>query len=192
MANSNTPMGFKPVQSRNGSPYNGAVREYSFAAGDSTAAFIGDPVKLAGTSQVIDDITYADVVQGTAAATVIGVIVGFKADSRDSLIYRAASTHRVAFVADDPALLFEVQEVSTGTALTANDIGLNVNFVVAAGSTATGFSGVTLNNATEATTNTLDCQIMGLVSRADNEVGSAAKWLVRLNNHQFSNQTAGV
>jgi hypothetical protein len=123
---------------------------------------------------------------------VVGVVVGVAADTRDSLTYRAASTQRILLVADDPDLLFEIQEVSGGTALTANDIGLNANFIVGTGSTTTGLSGVELNNATEATTNTLDCQIIGLSPRADNEVGEHAKWLVRLNNHQYANQIAGV
>jgi hypothetical protein len=192
MANADTPFGFKPVQHRNGAPYNGAARRYSVAAGDATAIYIGDPVKLAGTAQTIDGQVYADVVQGTTTATVVGVVVGVVADTRDSLTYRAANTQRILLVADDPALLFEIQEVSGGTALAANDIGLNAAFVVSAGSAVTGLSGVELNNSGENTTNTLDVQIMGLVSRPDNAVGDSAKWLVRLNNHQYSNQVAGV
>jgi hypothetical protein len=119
-------------------------------------------------------------------------VLGAGANGRDSTIYRAASTQRIVYVADDPSLLFEIQEVSGGTALTANDIGLNANFVVAAGSTTTGLSGVELNNATEATTNTLDLQIVGFQNRTGNEIGEHAKWLVRINRHQRANQVAGI
>lgn len=192
MANADTPFGFAPVSHRNGAPYNGATRRYSTASGDSTALFIGDPVKLAGTSQTIDGIVYADVTRAATGDVVVGIVGSVAADNRDSLIYRAASTVRIMNIIDDPDILFEIQEVSGGTALTANDIGLNANFVVAAGSTVTGLSGVELNNSGEATTNTLDVQIIGLSPRADNAVGEHAKWLVRLNNHQFSNQVAGV
>lgn len=192
MANADTPFGFKPVQHRNGAPYNGAARRYSIAAGDGTAIYIGDPVKLAGTAQTIDGQVYADVVQGTTTAAVVGVVIGVVADTRDSLTYRAANTQRILLVADDPDLLFEIQEVSGGTALAAADIGLNAAFVVSSGSTVTGLSGVELNNSGEATNNTFDVQIMGLVSRPDNAVGEHAKWLVRLNNHQYSRQVAGV
>jgi hypothetical protein len=193
MANADTPFGLRPVAHRNGAPYNGAFRVYNIAAGDGTATFIGDPVKLAGTASTVSGQIYADVVQGTAAATVCGVVVGFapspaNLDSR----HRAASTQRLVYVADDPDLIFEIQEVSGGTALTANDIGLNANFVVAAGSATTAMSGVELNNATEATTNTLDLHIVGIVQREDNAVGEHCKWLVTLNNHQMSNQVAGV
>jgi hypothetical protein len=95
-------------------------------------------------------------------------------------------------VADDPDALFEAQENSGGTAFTVNDVGLNCNFIVAAGSTVTGLSGVELDTSTEATTNTLDLKIVGLARRQDNAIGANAKWLVRINRHQYANQVAGV
>jgi hypothetical protein len=199
MANSNTPFGLRPVSDMYGKPYNGAVRQYSVPAGDATAIFIGDPVKQVGTSQFINGQTFMDIAQAATGDTMVGVVVGVLNDTRDSLIYRAASTQRIVLVADDPNALFEIQQVSTGTPLTANDIGLNANFVVAAGSTVTGQSGVTINNTTEATTNTLDLKIVGVPNRADNDVGDAvgtgaasSKFYVRINRHVYVNQTAGV
>lgn len=192
MANTDNAMGLKPVQHRNGAPYNGAFRLYSIAAGDGTATFIGDPVILAGTSQTINGKIYSDVVQAATGSVITGVVVGVLPVTQDSTRYRVASTQRLLMVADDPDLLFEIQEVSGGTALTANDAGLNANYVVAAGSTVTGFSGVELNNATEATTNTLDLHIVGPVQREDNAIGEHCKWLVTINRHQFANQIAGI
>ena len=191
MPNTDSAFGLRPVSNLDGSPYNGAVREYSTAAGDATAIFIGDPVILSGTSQTIDGVIYADVDQAATGDVIVGVVVGVKPVTDDSLTYRAASTQRILMVAP-PNLLYEIQEVSGGTALTANDIGLNANFVVGSGSTTTGYSGVELNNATEATTNTLDLQIVGFVNRADNAIGEHAKWLVRINRSQFGNQVAGI
>lgn len=199
MANANTPFGLRPVAELNNGPYSGGVRQYSVAAGDGTAIFIGDPVKLAATAQFINGQTFKDVVQAATGDVIVGVVVGVLNDTRDSLIYRAASSQRILLVNDDPNAVFEIQQVSTGTALTANDIGLNANFVVSAGSTITGQSGVTLDNATEATTNTLDLKIVGVPNRADNDVGSAvatgeasSKFYVRINRHQYVNQVAGV
>jgi hypothetical protein len=191
MANVDTPFGLRPVRNVYGAPYNGSVNIYSTAAGDSTAIFIGDPVTLSGTSQTINGRVYADVDQAATGDIMVGVVVGVLADTQASPVYRAASTQRLVLVCDDPNALFEIQEVSGGTAITANDIGLNANFVVAAGSTYTGFSGVELNNATEAVTNTLDLKIVGLAPREDNEIGEHAKWLVRINRHQYANQVAG-
>lgn len=192
MANVDSPFGLKPVAHRNGAPYSGAFRLYSVAAGDSTAIMIGDPVTLAGTSQTINGRIYSDVVRSATGDVFTGVCIGVVPVTADSLVYRAASTQRVLMVADDPDLVFEIQEVSGGTALTANDAGLNANIVVAAGSTASGFSGVELNNATEATTNTLDVHILGPVMREDNAIGEHCKWLVTFNRHQFRNQVAGI
>lgn len=192
MPNADRPFGLKPVRYVSGAPYNGAVNIYSTASGDSTAIFVGDPVKVVGTSQTIGGSVYQDVAQAATGDVMIGVVVGVVPVTRDSLTYRAASTQRLVYVADDPNLMFEIQEVSGGTALTANDIGLNANFVVGTGSTVTGLSGVELNNATEATSNTLDLRIVGFVNRPDNEIGEHAKWVVRINRHSRVNQIAGV
>jgi hypothetical protein len=192
MANADRAAGLLPVRYITGAPYNGAADVYSTATGDATAIFLGDPVKLSGTSTTINGVVYADVDQAATGDVIIGVVVGVLPVTNDSLIYRAASTARRLLVATDPSLLYEIQEVSGGTALTAAAIGLNADFVVGTGNTITGMSGVELNNVGEAVTNTLDLQILGLVSRADNQVGEHAKWLVRINRHQFANQVAGI
>jgi len=192
MANTDTPFGLKPVQHRNGAAYAGEFRLYSTPTGDGTAIYIGDPVILLGTSQTINGKIYSDVKQAATGNVVTGVVVGVVPDTQDSLRYRAISTKRLLMVADNPDLLFEIQEVSGGTALTANDIGLNANFVVGTGSTVTALSGVELNNVGEADTNTLDLHILGFSNRENNEVGEHAKYLVTINRHQLSNQVAGI
>lgn len=192
MANINAPSGLNPVRDISGAPYNGAANAYSVASGDGTALLIGDLVKLAGTGQTIGDAVLQDVVRAATGDVILGAVVGVVPETRDSLIYRAASTQRIVLVADNPNLLFEAQENSGGTAFTANDIGLNCNFIVAAGSTVTGRSGVELDTSTEATTNTLDLQLVAFQNRPDNAIGANAKWLVRINRHQRANQVAGI
>lgn len=192
MANPDTPFGLKPVSMLDGSPYSASVRVFSTASGDGTAIFLGDPVKLSGTSSTVDGRVYVDVDQAATGDVIAGVVVGALPSTRDSLTYRAASTTRLLLVETGRDVLFEIQEVSGGTPLAAADIGLNANFVVGSGSTTTGLSGVELNNSGEATTNTLDLQIIDLVPRADNEVGEHAKWLVRINRSQWANQIDGV
>lgn len=192
MANADSPFGLRPVRYMSGAPYNGAANVYSTATGDGTAIYLGDPVGISGTAQTINGAIYQDVDQAATGDKIVGVVIGVLPVTQDSTKYREASTQRLLLVADDPGLLFEIQEVSGGTALTEAAIGLNANFVVAAGSAVTGQSGVELDNSTEATTNTLDLQIVGFVNRADNAVGEHAKWLVRINRHQRANQVAGV
>ena len=199
MANAITPMGAKPVSDLNGRPWSGAGREYAILASDGTATYIGDFVKLVGTTSFINGQTIPNVVQAATGDVIVGVVVGVCADTRDSLIYRAASTLRRVLVCDDPNALFEMQQASGGTALTANDIGLNADFVVAAGSAYSGLSGTTINNVGEATTNTLDLKLVGMPNRADMDPGSAigtgaanSSFYVRINRHQYVNQVAGV
>lgn len=192
MANNNAPFGLRPVSMLDGSPYNASVRIFSTASGDATAAFIGDPVILAGTSSTVNGRAYVDVKQAATGDVIAGVVVGAIPETSSSTIYRVASTTRLLLVETGRDVLFEIQEGTGGTPLAAADIGLNANFAVAAGSTTTGMSGVTLNNATEATTNTLDVQIVDLVPRPDNAVGDSAKWLVRINRSQWANQIAGI
>jgi hypothetical protein len=193
MANSNSPFGLRPAKGANGQVVTGAPRLYSHASGDATALYIGDLVKLAGTAQTINGVTTPDVVRAATGDVICGVVVGINPTSRDTLGYGAALTAYTLFVDDDPNSLFEVQDVSSGTALTVNDVGLNANFVVAAGSTYTNQSGTTLDNTTEATNNTLDLKLVEVVNRADvDNASSPLRFLVRINRHQFSNQVAGV
>lgn len=191
MANPSIPNGAVPVRSLTGS-YEGNVNLYSVPSSDATLIGIGDFVKLVGTAQTINDVTYPDVSRAATGDVMVGVCTGVLPVTRDSTVYREASVQRVIMVADDPQLLFEMQESSGGTAFTANDIGLNANFVVASASTTTGLSATTLDNSTEATTNTLDLKIVGLSNKQNNAVGASAKWIVKINRHQFANQIAGV
>jgi hypothetical protein len=193
MANASIAFGLRPVRTVSGAPYTGAFREYTIPASDGTAVYIGDLVTGVGTSSTVNGVQYQDVTISATGGVFQGVVVGFKPDTATSLPYRAASTLRVVRVCDDPSMLYEVKDGASGTALTAADIGLNANIVVVAGSTVTGYSGTTLDNTTEATTNTLDVKLVELMNRADNEIGSAsASWLVRLNRHRFVNQIAGI
>lgn len=192
MANADIPSGAKPVRMLSGAPYSGNLRTFSTAAGDATALYKGDFVKLAGTGQTINGVVYLDVTRAATGDVIAGAVMGVIPATRDSTIYRAASTATLVTVEVGADVLYEMQEVNSGTALAVNDLGLNVDFVVAAGSATTGWSGTTINNATEATTNTLDLKLVDFVNRADNEIGAAAKWLVAVNRSQWSNQVAGI
>ena len=112
-------------------------------------------------------------------------------------IYRPASDTRVwyAMVADDPNIVFEVQEESNGTQLAATEVGLNT---ISKSGTGNGFvSGWQIPSATGATPNTtatLQLRLLGLSRRLDNAFGAYAKWLVQINVHELAHGTgaAGV
>lgn len=189
MANADIVKGLSPAYHQDGSPYNGQVMEFHVPSSDATAIFVGDPVKLAGSADA-DGIP--DVAQAAVGNVVVGVMVGRARVTRDDEIYRPASTEAYIFVATDPDIVYEVQEDSVGGALAATNVGQNASFIVGTGSTTTGLSGVELDSSTAATTSTLDLQIVRLVRRADNEIGTNGKWYVRLNNHQYVDGTTGI
>jgi len=189
MANVDAAFGLRPAKLGSSAPYCARVGTYFIPATDSTAVYIGSPVKLAGSADA-DGI--ATVTAASSTNAVVGVVVGVLPVTAESTMYREASSARYVFVADDPNQLFEVQEVSGGTALAATAVGLNANWTGSSGSTVTALSDIELDNSTEATTATLDFQIMGLARHSDNAIGEHAKWLVRLNNHQFVDGTTGV
>lgn len=196
MANPNKPGGLSPVQYLNGAPWNGQARIYYIASGDTNAYAVGDPVDLAssGDSNGVPGVTLANV-----AGPLVGAIVGcgrYEAliadpSNLDSIVIPATKTHSYyVMVADDPQILFQIQEGNTTTYLTAANVGDNANLY--AGSNNGFVSGYTMDNSTAATTNTLSLKLMGLVRTSDNAFGQYAKWLVRINNHRLANQVAGV
>lgn len=194
MANADNATGLRPVRYLSGAPYNGAANKYYIPATDTdSAAYIGSLVKLTGGADAdgIPAVT-ANVSTGNP---VVGVVVGVLSESSDSTIYRENSTARYVLVADDPNLMFEVQEDSTGGALAATAAGATCQLTgFTTGDTATGFSGIELDssNVSEVSDTDDDVRIIGLVQRPDNAVGTNAKWLVRLNVHQYVNAAVGV
>lgn len=175
MANADSPFGFRPVMMMDGSPYNGHAIECVLLAADNTATFVGDAVKLSGTGSA--DGTKPSVAQCAAGDEIFGVVVGFEYDPDDlGTIYRAASTLRTCHVVPALDCLFEIQE-SGGIAIT--DIGATFDITVGAGNTTTGLSTMELDSTTAGTGNGL--QVVKLVNRPDNALGTNANWIVRVN-----------
>lgn len=181
MANANTPFGMKPVRYASGAPYNGAANVYYVPASDGTALFFNDPVIIAGTGDAngVPAVTRAT---AGSAGRITGSVVGFVPSATlNPYGYRPASTAGYVLVADDPNILFEIQEDAVGGALAVTDIGLNADLASGSGDTNTKQSGFQLDTSTKNTTATLQLRIEGFQQRADNEVGANAKVLVRIN-----------
>ncbi len=198
MANADTPRGLRPVRYQGGACYTGAANMYYIPATDSTAVYLGGLVKLAGSS---DADGVASVTGNVSTGnSVVGVVVGFDPDKgagaggRDSTIYRAASTERYVYVADDPNLIFSVQDDASAT-LAAGNVG-NVADLTAftSGSTTTGLSSIEISatTATASGDGTEDVLILGLERLPDNSIGDNAMWLVRLNNHTMIDGNTGA
>lgn len=200
MANVNRPMGLQPVQTILGAPYTGAGRVYCIPDTDDTNAYaIGDPVTLAGGADANGIATITLATAGTGNM-ILGVIVGTNASSysgtygdlsQNSLITPATKDRNYyCLVEVDPNVVYEVQEIGTGTPLTAAEVGLNANLV--AGTNNGTYSGWMLDNSGEATGNTIQVKLLGLAPRIDNAFGQYAKWWVTINNSIFRPGQTGV
>ncbi len=181
MPNSNAASGLTPKRYRNGAPFVGPLRRYYHPATDSTALYIGDPVIIAGSADT-DGTPTATRATAASAGRITGVVVGFEPNATiNAAGFGAASTAFYILVCDDPAVLYEIQEDSVGGALAATSVGLNADLIAASGNNATKQSGFMLDSSTAATTATLQLRIVQLEQRADNEIGTNAKWLVAIN-----------
>lgn len=207
MANLDAPFGLRPVRYKSGAPYNGAANPYYIAAAYGTALYIGDAViKVAGGSNAaafeapgagsfgigtLPNIESATVGDGNR---ITGVIVGFGADpSALDKQYNPASTERIAWVADDPALIFEIQ---ADGAVPAASMGLNAVLIAThAGSTTTGLSGMELDTTSDAPAADASNQllIVKAVNREDNDTTiTHAKVEVMINQHTENQGTVGT
>lgn len=193
----NAPMGFVPFRYLNGALFNGASNIYNITNTYASSIFTGDPVTLANDGTIT---------RGAAGAACIGVFQGCKyIDSTGTVQFLPywpgnpgvqTGTQATCLVLDDPNIVYTIQETSStgtaGTPLALADVGLNINFLYTAGNTATGQSAVSINNESEAVTDTLNCKIIALDPRVGNAVGSFANWLVTLNNHRYRTGITGV
>jgi hypothetical protein len=193
MANADKPAGLSPVEYLNGSPYTGGGHVYCIPSTDGNAFAIGDPVVLAGSADANGVATITLATAGTGSS-VLGALVsgagglsygsayGVPADT--PLVIPATKTRAYyVLIADDPNVVFEIQESAGGTSFTAAEVGLNANLV--AGTNNGYVSTWKVNNSGETTTATLQLKLLGLVQRADNAFGESAKWRVLINNHCY-------
>jgi len=200
MANTSSLMGLAPKKYLSGASWSGQATLYYIPSANGSAFAIGDPVAMgaAGDANGVPGIVLATAGTGNP---VLGAIVsagsvvagGFMADPTNlntTVIPAAKTKDYYVLVADDPNIIFEIQEGGAGAALTASDIGNNFNLI--SGVNSGYLSGWALDNGSAATTATLQLKLLGLVRRRDNAYGTYAKWLVKINNHYFAAGTAGV
>ena len=200
MANVNSAFGLRPVGYRNGSGYQGRATMYYIASTDGNAYAIGDPVVLSGAGSA-GGIPVVTLATAGAGNQVLGSIIstggrkygGSLVDpaNLDTTVIPATKTKDYyVLVADDPNIEFEIQEDSVGGALTVASLGINIDLV---SGTNNGYSsGWMADSSSVAAGATVQLQLLRLSQRPDNEVGSYAKWVVRIVNHSFNAGTAGV
>jgi hypothetical protein len=153
------PFGLRPVGNLGGT-YNGSFRQYPILSSYSTRVCFGDIVKLvdAGSTTTIEKDA------GTSTATPIGIFLGcrFIDISTKQLTFSqqwsgAAHTEGMAYVCDDPNVLFEIQADGS---VNDDDIAANAALVQGTSSATLGISRVSLDISTAATTAALPIRIV--------------------------------
>lgn len=189
------PYGLKPVNSLDGKPYAGAIRQIPVAAGFATAIFNGDTV-LISDGYLIKSTT-------TNSGGIVGVVMGGQYVNssgqtvQGQYIPALASTSTnpaYAYVVDDQQALFKVAVVTSGTTMgTASraDVGSNVPLVLNAGSTTTGDSAFAVTLTGAGTTATIPLRVIDVVPETALSTGGYTELLVKINTHQY-NDTTGV
>ena len=182
------PYGFQPINRIGGTPYAGSTRLIPV---DSGAVYDGDLVEMlaSGSCAVISS--------GTAAAQCVGVCVGLQyTNSSGQTVqaqYAPASgvTNVVAYVVDDPSVLFKVAVVSSGTTmstLTRAAVGANCTVAANSGNANTGDSAQAITTTTGVTA-TYPIRIIDVVPETAPTTTTYAEMIVKINTHAYNNTT---
>ena len=153
-----------------------------------------------GNAQIIapsDNVAACGVIWTVAAPNFAGLTTGMTSLSQGAYIPR--NTDARVGVIIDPQQLYLMEEITGGTAMSANSIGYLVNFTYTAttGNTVTGYVNTVLQNSTIAVGTGPLLQLMGLQDiinqdGTQNASGASAKWVVRIANHQFNGTKLSV
>jgi hypothetical protein len=210
----NAPFGLRPRYMLSGATWNDQTSEYTIISGYGTSLFTGDPVQFLNTGGI------GIAVGGVAGAqsTTLGVFMGCTYTLNNTYVFSPYwpggtvpdnAGNAVAYIADDPNIVYDIQCSSIVNANTANpniavaDIGLNSNFAVggtgnpAAGSTLSGQSAYYLSfeGLTPGTSATLNLKLLRFTPDPRNlPAQNFNNALVIINNHQLKGGTgtAGV
>ena len=187
------PYGFLPINRLGGTPYAGSTRLVPIVSSGgltSAAMYDGDLVEMtsAGTCQVV--------ASGTSAAQTLGVCVGVQyvnslGQTVQAQYAPAGSSNAVAYVVDDPTVLFKVAVVSSGTTMASlgrTAVGQNTSVILNSGNANTGDSKQAISSTT-ATTATLPIRIVDVVPETATAADTYVELIVKINTHTYNNTT---
>jgi hypothetical protein len=162
MAASATPYGARPIGTTSAAgSFTGLVRHLPIITTYGTAIFNGDFVKLVANGTIEKD-------AGTATLASIGIFMGCSYTDpttgqktfSDQWPASNAATDAVAYVLDDPNVVFQMQ---ADEAMNTTDRGLNCDVIQTAGSTSIGKSKNAIDGDSCAATLTLPLRIIDWV-----------------------------
>lgn len=185
------PYGLEPINSVDGKPYAGAIRQIPITAAYGTAIYNGDIVKLVTGGTVEKSAIGANV---TAQPT-LGVFVGCQyvnssSQTVQAQYYPTGVTSAIAYVVLDPQAAFKAAVTNNGTPgtitfATRADVGTNAALATGTGNNATGNSGLSVVANTTANTAILPVRIIDVVPETALNATAFTEVIVKLNQPQF-------
>ena len=194
MANKDAAFGLRPSRMMGGAPYTGGQSRYRIASNLSGAIFQGDLVK---------QVTGGGIERAAASSTVpvVGVFNGcqYTDPTTGEQVFKnyypggVAASDIIAFVIDDPSVVFEVQ---ADAAFPVADLFGNFDIVdnATTGDVKSGRSNLELDVTTGATTTTLPLKAIDISQDPDNDDVASANTnvLVVIQNHIMGVKSAGL
>lgn len=194
MANKDAAFGLRPARMMGGAPYSGGQSRYRIASGYSGKIFQGDLVK---------QVTGGGVERAAASSTVplVGVFNGcqYTDPTTGETVFKnyypgsIAASDIIAFVVDDPNVVFEVQ---ADAAFPVADLFGNFDIVdnATTGDVKSGRSNMELDVTTGATTTTLPLKAIDISQDPDNDDVASANTnvMVVIQNHIAGVKSAGL
>jgi hypothetical protein len=194
MANKDAAFGLRPSRMMGGAPYSGGQSRYRIANNLSGAIFQGDLVK---------QVTGGGIERAAASSTVpvVGVFNGvrYTDPTTGEQVFKnyypgsIAADDIIAFVIDDPSVVFEVQ---ADAAFPVADLFGNFDIVdnATTGDVKSGRSNLELDVTTGATTTTLPLKAIDISQDPDNDDVASANTnvMVVIQNHIMGVKSAGL
>ena len=185
------PYGLEPINSVDGKPYAGAIRQIPITASYGTAIYNGDIVKLVTGGTVEKSAIGANV---TAQPT-LGVFVGCQyvnssSQTVQAQYYPTGVSSAIAYVVLDPQAAFKVAVTTSGntsvvTSVTRAVVGTNMEIATGAGSNITGNSGLSVVSGSAANTAILPVRVIDVVPDTAVNATNFREVIVKLNQPQF-------
>jgi len=194
MANKDAAFGLRTSRMMGGAPYSGGQSRYRIASGLSGKIFQGDLVKQVTGGGI-------ERAAASSAVPVVGVFNGcqYTDPTTGEQVFKnyypggIAASDIIAFVIDDPSVVFEVQ---ADAAFPVADLFGNFDIVdnATTGDVKSGRSNLELDVTTGATTTTLPLKAIDISQDPDNDDVASANTnvLVVIQNHIMGVKSAGL
>jgi hypothetical protein len=185
------PYGFQPINSVDGKPYAGAIRQLPITAAYGTAIYNGDMVKLVVGGTIEKSAIGANV---TAQPT-LGVFVGCQyVNSTGQIVqaqyYPTGVNSAIGYIVLDPQAAFKAAVTTSGntsvvTSVTRAVVGTNMEIATGTGNNATGNSGLSVVSGSAANTAILPVRVVDVVPETALNATNFTEVIVKMNQPQL-------